>query len=426
MKKIRLLGIALVTFIIGITAVSAAPTYSVSVSKEKIEVGSSVSATLTVTNTAAWNIEIKGTGNTNGCSTVDADVTSDAKNTTKKFTITCKANSIGIINIAFSGKLVDASANKTNISTNKTITVVAATPKSTNNYLKTLNIEGYELSPEFDKDTLEYNVSLPFGTTKLVVSATKEDNTATLKGTGSYDLEVGLNNIVVTVVAQNGKERKYIINATVNELSPISVIVDGKEYFVVRKSEELSTPSGFVSKTITIGDEEIPAFYSEILKYTLVGLRNDIDEIKFFIYDESKKEFNIYNEISFNGISFLALPFPEILKGYKEKTIALNGINTNALIIDDNSDFIVLYGTNVENGNTGFYLYDKKENILQRYDDSMIKKLEKKNQDYFFVSAVFGGGLLISTILLIVLASRKPKKHPSKKDLNLIAEEIEP
>ena len=65
-----------------IGAVNAAPTYKLTVSNSTIESGGKVTASVTVYNTAAWNIKINGTGNTNGCSTSSADATSSGKNTT--------------------------------------------------------------------------------------------------------------------------------------------------------------------------------------------------------------------------------------------------------------------------------------------------------------------------------------------------------
>ena len=100
MKKIiKYLSVAFFGFLLNAIVVLAAPSSSISANKSKIEVGQSVTATVTVKNAAAWNVHINGTGNTNGCSKNEADASSNGKNTTKRFSVTCSANSTGVIKI---------------------------------------------------------------------------------------------------------------------------------------------------------------------------------------------------------------------------------------------------------------------------------------------------------------------------------------
>ena len=68
--------------------VLAAPSATISTNKNSVEVGESVNATVTVLDTAAWNIKINGSGAAT-CSTKEADVTSDGKSITKTFNLSC-------------------------------------------------------------------------------------------------------------------------------------------------------------------------------------------------------------------------------------------------------------------------------------------------------------------------------------------------
>ena len=77
--------------------VLAAPSATISTSASSIEKGKSVTATVTLTDTAAWNIKINGSGAAT-CSSKQADVTSDGKSTTKKFTLSCTSTQEGTIN----------------------------------------------------------------------------------------------------------------------------------------------------------------------------------------------------------------------------------------------------------------------------------------------------------------------------------------
>ena len=86
---------------------------------------------------------------------------------------------------------------------------------SSDNYLKELSIDGYELSPTFNKDTLEYTVSLDYDVEKINVIGKANDTKANVKGLGEIKVNEGSNNIEIVVTAENGNERVYKINAVV-------------------------------------------------------------------------------------------------------------------------------------------------------------------------------------------------------------------
>ena len=66
----------------------------------------------------------------------------------------------------------------------------------------------------------------------------------------------GLNKVEVVVTAQHGEKKTYVINLTVEELDPINVKVDGKNYTIVRKSGQIEDiPVGFTETKITIEDQ---------------------------------------------------------------------------------------------------------------------------------------------------------------------------
>ena len=81
----------------------------------------------------------------------------------------------------------------------------------TNNYLSSLKVDGFELSPQFDKDVLTYEVFVPRNTTSINITATKESDKATISGTGNVKIETEITDATVVVKSQIGDERKYII-----------------------------------------------------------------------------------------------------------------------------------------------------------------------------------------------------------------------
>ena len=80
--------------------------------------------------------------------------------------------------------------------------------RSKNNNLKSLKLSTGKIN--FDKDTLEYNVSVYYEVTKIEVEATAEDAKAKVS-IDNKDLVVGENTITVTVTSENQSVKKYII-----------------------------------------------------------------------------------------------------------------------------------------------------------------------------------------------------------------------
>ena len=82
----------------------------------------------------------------------------------------------------------------------------------TNNDLKSLSVEGYNLSPDFDEDVLNYEAYVPNGTTKINVLATPASSKATVSGTGIINLNEEDADITITVTSETLSVKKYVIS----------------------------------------------------------------------------------------------------------------------------------------------------------------------------------------------------------------------
>lgn len=92
---------------------------------------------------------------------------------------------------------------------NYTINVIRA--KKLNNNLATLKVDGISVK-DFDKDTLEYTLDdVLYSKTSIDISATAEDEDATIEGVGTKGLKTGLNEFNIVVTAQNGDKKTYTI-----------------------------------------------------------------------------------------------------------------------------------------------------------------------------------------------------------------------
>ena len=100
-------------------------------------------------------------------------------------------------------------------------------PKSSDATLKSLEIIGGKLTPTFNKDTLEYNVTMGKDVTKF-----NKDNIKVSTNNGnakiSYNNEIIINSdtftkYIITVTAENGSKKEYILNVKVDtELDKIT------------------------------------------------------------------------------------------------------------------------------------------------------------------------------------------------------------
>lgn len=108
--------------------------------------------------------------------------------------------------------------------------------KSSNNYLTELSVKGYELTPTFDKQTVNYSIEEEIDENSLEINAVADDERATVSGTGNVSLQTGENNLRIEVEAENGVKRTYFIKCnkkiedeelTLSAITLLAVSTDG-------------------------------------------------------------------------------------------------------------------------------------------------------------------------------------------------------
>ena len=421
MKKISGIFFAILTMIVAIPTVYAAPTFSTGVSKSTIEVGTSVTASITLNNVAAWDIKITSTGATSGCSTHSVDVTADGKNTKKTISVTCKSTSTGTINFNFSGTATGSDYSNTNINEDKRVIVKEATPKSNNNYLKGLTVGEYILNPTFNKETMAYSVTVPSTINEVEIGATKEDSTSIISGTGKRILDKEVNVFDIVVTSESGTDRTYRITVSVKDENPIATTIEGINYNVVKNATLLEKPELFEATTISIDGIEVPAFKNEFLEEVLIGLKDETGNIVFGLYSTSKNEYKLYKEIRTNDLVLMLLDTLEEIKGFENANIEVLGYTLKGLKTKHN-DFVITYAKNLVNGETNMYQYDAKEKTLQRY---FKEEMAIEESDDYLKYAVMGfaGLSIVLLIALLIVGTKKSGKKKRKyleKDINEI------
>ena len=415
MKKIKMFAFFVVLMLFS-TNVNAA-SVTIGRSATTITKGSRVTFYVNVNNAASWQLSGSGYGATSGCSLSDDDRTGffqSGENGSKTLYVTCTSTDIGQIGFSVTGTIAymeNGKQVKMPVSTGTQVSVVKPRDPDSNNYLSSLGVEGYELSPEFNKDTLEYSVTVPASVSTVKVVASKDSQYASDPvGTGDIEVSEGLNKLKVTVTSETNVLREYTLNVTVKDENPIKVNVNSNDYTIVKNAKNLTKPDNFEATTIKINDIEVPAFKNETLNIILVGVKDEAGNIYLSIYNESKKEYSLFNSNKSAVLNLYIMNIKDEKEGFHKDTIKVNGNTYEGLVSDVDNSVILVYAKNLNDGYDNYYLYNENNNTFTIYNDSITKSL-KEELDRYKQVLMYGAGVVgFLLLLVIILIFRRPKR----------------
>lgn len=437
MKKIKLWGLILISFFLFNSRVLAATGKITVTGSSTVVVKNTVTVTVTLssnTSIGSWQMDLKydksylqltkSSAEENGTSMVGA-ASSDGGIKKKTYTFTFRALKTGSTNISITGyeayeaKLTaDGFPEISLTASSKNIKIITQeeleASYSKNNDLSALSLEEGEITPSFSKDVLEYGAVVAENTKEITINATASDSKSSITGAGKHEVTSGTNTFEIVVRAENGAEKTYKINVEVKDANPINVDINGESYTVVKLRENLPNAQAYMEDTITIDGFDIPCYTSEFTNLTLVGLKNSVGNINLYIYEDNK--YTLYQEIGLNKVTIYPIDTEEVLEGYTKKQVEINGIKVEGYTFSDTSRFIVFYGINIENGEKDFYLYDKNNQSLNKYNDEYINVLLEQNRLYTYIIFGFSGILFLLIIILIIISSKGKKKKKKKEE----------
>lgn len=397
----------------------AAPSASLSCrSAGTVTVGSTISVTISgsVSEEVMWDVTAYSNDESKLKIASDSRYISDSFSSSMSKTFKFRATDVGTVTVSSNASVSNYSGQKGNSSTSCSIKVVEKKeekPKSSDNSLKSLEIEGTKFN--FNKDTLEYNVEvLSDEKTKINVKAEVNDKTAKISGTGEKEVDLGINKIEVNVTAENGSVRTYVLNVTVSEKNPIIVKIDGKKYKILRKIDGIDMPDGYEKKSIKIKNKDVEVYYSSKTKYTLVALTND-NVTSLFIYKNNK--YTRYSELTNSSLRLLVQKpnNKDIPYKYKKCTFNIDNNIVDGYELSSDSRFKLVYALNLDTNEKSFYLYDLDEKTFQRfYDEQVLIYIELVKK--FKVGIVILGGLF--AVLLMTIVCLFSVNHKTKKRIN--------
>lgn len=308
---------------------------------------------------------------------------------------------------------------KSSSNSSQTQTTQKKDKRSGNNDLKSYGIEGQTISPEFNKGTTNYTVTVPYDTKQIQINAFKDDDKATISGDDGFkEVNPGENKFTTVVTAENGSKKSYNITVIVEE-KPIIIKIDDKELELVTKEEylpELKIEHEVMS--INISDREIPAYRIDSISYILVGLKDENGVVTLYKYDsfkeeEKEDEYTLYQEIESTGLNIVLKDATNVPFGYTKETIKIN--DTEIVAYKNENGFYLVYGLNPTTGKEGFYTYDKEENTLQRFVETDFISTELLKLVFIIVALVLSVLLGIIVALSIKVKQYKPKKSNIEK-----------
>ena len=442
MKSIKKIIIFIFAFILWTNNVSAT-SLSIKSSASSITKGRSITITSLISAdsgiyTTTGTVKCTGAGVNSSVDLSYEDL--NTANKSKSFSLTIKPTTSGTITCSSSNvRIRELAQEKEYQLSDKSISITVKEPAvippkeySKNNYLKSLSVEGYDIS--FDKDTLEYSIEVGNEVEKVKINAQTEDSKASVSGTGEREVSEGNNKLEVRVEAENGNVKTYVINVIVKELDPINVKIGSEEYTVIRKEDVLTVLPNYQKTTVNIDGEDVLAYYNEITKFTIVGLKDSKGVANYYIYDDG--EYTLYKEYTFNGITLYLTGKDVNIDNYDETTFNYNNDKLNAYKLSDNSlikktyaldvdelkNYYLFYAINVNTGEENLYKYDPLEGTVQRYDSSIINLLDvyKENADRNFILFIIASSLLvliaIIKFIMIIINKNKDKSLKIKKN----------
>ena len=423
MKRLRILGVFIIGLFLPVFVHAASGSFNLSGPSTAV-VGNTITVNLSISSSqplGAWDLDLSydksflqltsSTAEGGGTHMMSYASNSSTRSTSYRFTFKALKSGSTIIKVssydiaAFDESSMSMSGGSKSIRIQTQAELEAS--YSDDATLRALSVEGYEITPEFDKKTYEYSLEVENTVEKVNIIATKSNGNARVEGAGEVELKEGNNKIDINVTAQKGNTLTYTININRKELNPIAVTINNKNYTIVRRVDDLPKYSGFVETTVNYNGEEIPALISEAIDKTIVGVKDESGNIYTYIFNNGKFE-GKYVELKSNEVSIYLIEKDSVpYKGFTKENIKIVNNEIAAFKYKNLTNYYLVYGMDLSTGKEGYYLYDANNNTFQLFDEELFDALVKENNLYLYM---FIGSLAVILVCIIIILSQLKKK----------------
>ena len=406
----------------------------------------------------------------NGRITLYSD-TCSSKNVTA--TLVFKAKEAGSHNVYLTAdsSVYDNDVVKMNlVASTGVITATSEAPVSADNYLKNLTVYVEDENgnttngwfwPAFNKDTTQYYLNVDGNAKKLAITANANSVTSTVS-LNNPELVVGNNNINITVKAQDGSTKTYVIAVTKAEkateretesesqtesknpdettgsdpnTSNTKVTIGNKTYTITDYNNEMTLPEGYEIVDYDYKGNNIKALKGLGTGLILVAFVDDTSNVKSFVYDETADDFYKFITANVKSAQYVLVDMPSVVEDINiPANYTLSSINyDNSVIVAYVSGDSKIYIVSAIdcNGKKGLYYLDSENNTIMRYfenentintntntnnnsDSDELYKVKTQSRIILIISVTIG--LVMLGIILALVVSRKNSRYEDLDD----------
>jgi len=346
---------AAISVILSMQALAA--TASISFSDPTVTVGSEVNVTMKVSSpdgtlsrsdiTLGYDSSllefISGTDAEGGAGTIRVNgATNGAETGTLEYNLKFNTLASGSAKVSLSNFEVydtDESIAEITHQGSSTVTISSAASASNNAILASLVVSPGTLTPEFVNNVTDYSVIVGTSVDTLAINAVTADTGATVAVTGNEQLNMGENNVAITVTAADGStQATYNIKVTKQEGGPnaddaaqngvptetvnegVKLSSKEKTITIMNPGSDVVIPEGFAESTIDIDGHQVKGWvwkHDSDHQYCIVYGMNDAGELNFYRYDLQEKTLQRYFEDPVaEDIKTNAEKYPEVVERY--------------------------------------------------------------------------------------------------------------
>ncbi len=346
------------------------------------------------------------------------------------------------------------------------ITATSEAPVSADNNLKDLTVYVEDENgnttngwfwPAFNKDTTQYYLNVDGNAKKLAITANANSGTSTVS-LNNPELVVGNNNINITVKAQDGSTKTYVIAVTKAERETESesqtesknpdettggdqntsnkkVTIGNKTYTITDYNNEMTLPEGYEIVDYDYKGNNIKALKGLGTGLILVAFVDDTSNIKSFVYDETADDFYKFITANVKSAQYVLVDMPSVGENINiPANYTLSSINydNSVLVAYVSGDSKIYIVSAIDcNGKKGLYYLDSENNTIMRYfenenaintntntnnnsDSDELYKVKTQSRIILIISVTIG--LVMLGVILALVVSRKNSKDEDLDD----------
>ena len=408
----------------------------------------------------------------NGRITLYSD-TCSSKNVTA--TLVFKAKEAGSHNVYLTAdsSVYDNDVVKMNlVASTGVITATSEAPVSADNNLKDLTVYVEDENgnttngwfwPAFNKDTTQYYLNVEGNAKKLAITANANSVTSTVS-LNNPELVVGNNNINITVKAQDGSTKTYVIAVTKAEkateretesesqtesknpdettggdqnTSNKKVTIGNKTYTITDYNNEMTLPEGYEIVDYDYKGNNIKALKGLGTGLILVAFVDDTSNVKSFVYDETADDFYKFITANVKSAQYVLVDMPSVsvvedINIPANYTLSSINYDNSVLVAYVSGDSKIYIVSAIDcNGKKGLYYLDSENNTIMRYfenenaintntntnnnsDSDELYKVKTQSRIILIISVTIG--LVMLGIILALVVSRKNSRDEDLDD----------